>query len=279
MVFVSTEYIKPLPYNSFYIRRWLSIYAIYLDVLFLENFLLDLSCLLAVSVWRRYRVCRWRLFFAAGAGCLAGILALLYVRSFWVYLLVLFGLVNPLMILLAFPYQGKKAWLGNYLGALLCSLLLGGLIGFFRQMLPEHMTRVMLPLGCTAQICVVFFLGREKKQKQSIAEVSCMVEGEARRLLALKDTGNCLLDAVTGLPVCILSEAYIKRWGLHEEEMRRIPYETLSGKGELLIYRPTLFLIREGDSYIPQKNTLLGFGKSGLFQGKDYQMILHRNFC
>ena len=35
-----------------------------------------------------------------------------------------------------------------------------------------------------------------------------------------------------------------------------------------------------GDAVVQsQKEILLGFGKASLFQGKNYQMILHKDFC
>ena len=39
------------------------------------------------------------------------------------------------------------------------------------------------------------------------------------------------------------------------------------------------FLMKEAGKMVSQKELLLGFGKASLFQGKNYQMILHKDFC
>ena len=61
--------------------------------------------------------------------------------------------------------------------------------------------------------------------------------------------------------------------------MRLIAYETVAGQDFMEIVAADKFLMKEAGKMVSQKEILLGFGKTSLFQGKNYQMILHKDFC
>jgi hypothetical protein len=212
-------------------------------------------------------------------GSLGGSLAVCFLTNFYLYLLVVFGIINPLMLWLTYSYKNRFRWLQDYVLAMLLGLLLGGLIGGLRQILPEVCQNILLPLGCLGLCGVALYHTLQESHGKRLAEVSCMVQGEVRHFAALRDTGNCLTEGKTGLPVCIVSAEYITLWQLDESRMEVICYETLAGKGELPVFPAEHFFVKKDGTYQRQKDTLLGFGPGELFRGKDYQMILHRNYC
>lgn len=108
---------------------------------------------------------------------------------------------------------------------------------------------------------------------------SVLVQGQVKGMCALRDTGNCLRDVLTGRPVCIVSEEVQDELRIPLEELRPITYETVAGKDTLYIYPATKFYVMQKGEMEEQRDIMLGFAKKTLFQGKKYQMILHKDFC
>lgn len=260
------------------IRRWLFIYAIYVDVLILENAMLDAACLLLLGLYRDDRLPWCRILVSAFSGSVAGAFLLYALHDYGLYLF-LSCVINLGMLFFTYGRRPLSVFFRDVGICFLLCVCLGGVVGVFRQWFPEDASRLFLPLGILCAVLALVACRYAKKQRKSYVEVSCLVDGEVKHFLAFCDTGNCLRDSSTGLPVCIVSEECIKRWEIDETTLFKIPYETLAGTGELSVYRPSFFCIRRGRGFELQKETLLGFGSQELFQGKDYQMILHREYC
>lgn len=252
---------------------------IYFDVLLLENFLLDLGVLLAVGFCRGYRIPKLRLAAAALTGSLLGSLAVCLIRHFMLYLLLVAGLINPVMLWIAYGYGDRRRWARDYVLMSLWSLLLGGLVGAADALFPQTFPGLLLPGACIGLLAAVLLLSFQKKQKTYLVETACMVEKQVRQIMAWQDTGNLLRDPVSGMAVCIVSEKYLKLWALERETMIQVPYETLSGDGRIPVVPVEFFYIKRDGEFVRQPEMLLGFGPAKLFQGKEYQMILHETYC
>ena len=109
--------------------------------------------------------------------------------------------------------------------------------------------------------------------------MAILVCGHVEKMQALADTGNLLRDPISGRPVCVVSENYKEKWKIPAERMRLIAYETVAGQDFMEIVAADKFLMKEAGKMVSQKEILLGFGQASLFQGKNYQMILHKDFC
>lgn len=76
-----------------------------------------------------------------------------------------------------------------------------------------------------------------------------------------------------------MSEELRDEFCIPEEKLRPITYETVAGKDTLYIYPATKFYVMQRGEMEEQRDIMLGFAKKTLFQGKKYQMILHKEFC
>lgn len=152
-------------------------------------------------------------------------------------------------------------------------------MNFLRLMIPGQWTEVILPVSCIVSLPLVGLVLYAMKKREEYTEVSFLANGQVKTTVALKDTGNCLRDPLTGLPVCVVSAEWKKPLKLQEDELRKIPYETIGGSDEIQIYPVTRFYIKKKTEMTEQKKMLLGFGQSSMFRGKKYQMILHKDFC
>ena len=223
-------------------RRWLFIYVVYLDVLVLQNLLLDLASLLTLGIWQKKRVCWYRIFPATVVGCVFGSAMFLCVHQFCIYVAGIVLLVNPCMLWIAY---GKK----NPKECFVCYFYLTVLVSW-----------------------------RQKKRRH-LRQVAFFVCGHVEKMVALVDTGNLLQDPYSGMPVCVISEQYRDVWEIPQEKVRYVPYETVAGSALMEAVVADRFLIQEQGDMVCQKKVMIGFGKDLLFQGKNYQMILHKDFC
>ena len=245
----------------------------------MENVLLDGVSILCVGLWckKPLRLAWLGLGVMFGVG--AGTLCFLTIRNFLLYLVVLFFLVNPLMLLITYGKMSLASLAKLYGGCMAVNLLLGGMVNWMRQMLPELWYRWILPMGCAGVVIIILLLGLERRQEAGYVQVTVLVKGQVREMKALRDTGNGLRDMLTGRPVCIVSEQWREELQLKEDELRPVSYETVAGKDTLYIYPATNFFVMEKGEMKKQRDMMLGFGKETLFQGKKYQMILHKDFC
>ncbi len=255
------------------------IYAVYLDAFILENTLLDLATILAVSVWSKRPLGVKRLFLSVFFGVVGGVNCFLLIHVFWLYLALVFLVVNPVMLRLAF---GKMSMgeLGNlYLEAVAVNLVLGGTMNLLRQYFLKEQYSWIVP---TSVVCVVFLavcLLRRKAREETYVKTSVLVNGRVMTFTALRDTGNCLRDPLTGRPVCIVSCEVCQELAIPQESLRPISYETVAGKNTLYIYPVSKFYVMQKGEMVERKGMMLGFANKTLFTGKKYQMILQKEFC
>lgn len=212
---------------------------------------------------------------ATGLGCLA----YLFLHSFWGYVIFVDFLVNPLMLLLAFERTAPKALAVLYFHLLIVYAGLGGLVSLLDLYLPAEIRDFLLPLACALLFLLTVIASILQARKREQREVAILVCGHVEKMQALADTGNLLRDPISGRPVCVVSENYKEKWKIPAERMRLIAYETVAGQDSMEIVAADKFLMKEAGKMVSQKEILLGFGKASLFQGKNYQMILHKDFC
>lgn len=244
-----------------------------------ENILLDLAGFVGVSLWTKTPMKWWRVLLATLFGVAGGICCFFLIHSFWLYLGVVFLLVNPLMLLIGFGKMSAKKMGELYFTCVVLHLLLGGLLNFWEQLMPEKSYGVVLISGCLGLLGAIWILQFYMGKRDTLVEMSVILGNVVKRGIAYRDTGNCLRDSLTNLPVCIVPYSWMKEAGLSEESLRSVSLQTVSGEDSIYIYPVTHFFLREKDEMQMQKRTMIGFAKDALFCGKEYQMILHKDFC
>lgn len=260
-------------------RRWLFIYVVYLDVLVLQNLLLDLASLLTLGIWQKKRVCWYRIFPAAVVGCVFGSAMFLCVHQFCIYVMGIALLVNPCMLWIAYGKKNPKECFVCYFYLILIYWVLGGVASLLLLYLPKRMEKICLPLSCVVLCITTVLVSWRQKKRRHLRQVAFFVCGHVEKMVALVDTGNLLQDPYSGMPVCVISEQYRDVWEIPQEKVRYVPYETVAGSALMEAVVADRFLIQEQGDMVCQKKVMIGFGKDLLFQGKNYQMILHKDFC
>lgn len=159
-------------------------------------------------------------------------------------------------------------------------LLLSMAVGSLAAAAPE---RGMVTLACAAGLWLLMHLAFEKGPRLVPVEIR---EGEKKlSLTALWDTGNCLLDPISGEPVLVVGREQARELtGLSEKELED-PYETLKkrrcpglmlipyqviGKERDMLLGKRFRRVRIGKKYVSR---VVAFAPEGM-EGQEYQAIM-----
>jgi hypothetical protein len=248
--------------------------TIYLDVLWLRSFLVELSVCCFVNLWMHQNRALWRMLWMCVLAVSAEVL-LFALAGYGVYamgslmlrLLLLFVLFRPTSVGL---FVRLFCW------SFLATAATGGILMLVRERLPEPLWFPLGLLACGVQILLAVVLEERRRiADRNLHEIMLLHNNNRIRVQALYDTGNRLIDPYVHEPVHILARSEAERLGLAPEKCRLIPCATVGDSAGML----SVWTIdemewecrgkREGMRRVP-----IGIGEDELFLGKDYRLIL-----
>lgn len=283
--------------------------TIYLDVIFLVNFLADWFILLLTAMILKERICRWRLILGAlfGAGMLLPFLLypalLIGMSGVIIYIGISLGAVR-----IAFSGTQRQV-LKKWLLSTTIMISLGGVMGGFKAVMRiSTLTFLKWGIGLLIGVLLVFYLTgylrRVIQDKNQIYKIRVLHNKKEMIADVFLDTGNLLWDVLYNKPVILINERLIKQC-MGEEEIdiieeykkrgflnyekiinfegqkktyfHEIAYQSVGNpSGKLLcIIASEVRIDREN---VILKNQPIALGADVLFMGKDYQGLLH-NAC
>ncbi len=79
---------------------------------------------------------------------------------------------------------------------------------------------------------------KNEKERNSVVSVILRQENQRVKLSALIDTGNSLMEPISGKPVCVIDrEVYWELYGKEKRPFRVVPYHSIGkGKGYMEAY-------------------------------------------
>lgn len=214
-------------------------YELYVDSLFLVNFVMNLYLLLLVNQSTCRTATRLRLVLGAGVG--AGLYLIPFLCNGPVWLKLLLGLAGGTagMLFTAFRIRSIKAFLQLVTKLLLYSLLMGGTllflikrVRFFR----ESMTGIAGVLGMGAAVFLaVTRLQERHKESECVCRVTLIRGVESICVSALIDSGNSLIEPISGKPVSVIEkEAFACLWKKEPDFYRAIPFHSIGKRKGIL---------------------------------------------
>ncbi len=259
-------------------------YEIYIDSIFLINFILNLFLLTLTARTLNRTATRFRLIGGSAAGALG------YCIILWLPLpysgKILIGLipVSIGMCGITFRSRGYRNVLRETGYLFVYAFLLGGAMVFLLNRF-TFLGRAggkaagIMGVGYVCFALTDFFLRKHRERK---ADPFCRVVipcGEEEVCVnALIDTGNGLREPVTGKPVSILEEAVWERLGalMREEKLKLIPYHSVGNSHGLMKgYELASVIIVKEEQRICCEKVVVGICEGEISSGKQYQMILH----
>lgn len=253
-------------------------YEWYADIFFLEEVFRDFLMLCLAAVFLQKKLCPGRLILGAFAGGFWGVFAVIgpaFPLPVLLFLTVFF--TGSLMAVLAFQVRGIKGILKADAAFFASSAVISGgvqLLGqyFFLSSLESLAVFGFFSLGAAA-----FFkrLTEKKAIGQNRYRVILYYQGRKKEFLGLADSGNRLLEPVTGKPVSVISYKEAKDFCERMAGILYIPYRAVGTAEGMLpgILMEKMEIVHENGILTVEK-PVVAVSKEPLSVGGDFTMLL-----
>ena len=275
-------------------------YEVFLDVLFVMNFLMDYFLLRLTCRLIHSSATLWRSLLGALIGAVGICLIALWPGSRILNTILVHVVINTLMVRFGCNLKTVREILKGVLILYICSFLLAGMMLFLQSRMEMREIKMVLLAGSISYLFLAAGIRvyTRKEKKENCTYQVCLYEGDkSREGKALLDTGNGLTDPVSGKPVNVIRREMLN--GLladtildsleHFSEKcpdedfgnlspHFVPFATLGCTGGLLVAITIDYLSLE----IQGKNKIIfrpvvAFSDEGAVFPENYQMILHPN--
>lgn len=214
-------------------------YELYVDSLFLVNFIMNLYLLLLVNQSTCRTATRQRLVLGAAVGAGLYLSTFLCSGPVWVRLLLGFAGGTAAMVFTAFRIRSVRAFLQIVTKLLLYSLLMGGALLFLIRrvkLFRDSMTGIAGVLGMGAAVFfLVTWLQERHREQECLCRVTLIRGAESICVFALIDSGNSLTEPISGKPVSVIEkEVFNCLWKKGPELYRAIPFHSIGKKRGIL---------------------------------------------
>ncbi len=253
-------------------------YELYIDVFFLENFMLDSLLLLLVSRILTGERAYGRILFGGAVGSLMTCLVIVAPFAPVVRMILYHTAVSSVMLFAGVRIKGPAQFVKAFLMLYVSAVAVGGFMQLFRP----YMRYVSLFYAAAAVSGYLFMkvwklLSHLRRNTDSVVSVTIYTDKGECRAKALIDTGNCLRDCVTGDPVNIIDPGCVSGLsGYHDTDrgVRLIPYKCVGGESLMKVFRARRMCVHmEEDRWI--ERPLLGIGEEILSDDREYEVILN----
>lgn len=253
-------------------------YELYIDVLFLVNFMMDSLLLLSVDQVLKCPTTHGRIFLggAVGSGLTCVVIAMPVPGV--IKLILFHTTVNTIMIKTGLRVKGKREF-GKAFGLLyIASFLFGGILQALHPYVRVGSLYFAAAVGCYYFIRGIWkFLIRLKSLQEKICEITLYTSAGERKIKALIDTGNALEDNVSKEPVSVVDKA-LARSILTDEDMKNgfhyIPYRTVGKESIMPVFRIRKMCIHLKEEKWIEK-PVIGVCEEHVSEQEEYQMILN----
>lgn len=253
-------------------------YELYIDLLFLENFVMDTLLLFAVRTVLKFPVNAGRIFLGGAVGSALTCLVIMLPVSPLLKYLMFCTAVSAVMLKTGTGVSRTAEFLHAYIVLYVCGILMGGILTACRPYIRNMSLYFMIAAGSCYSIRIFWrFFCCLKEENRKICTVTLYEKGKTYRLRALLDTGNLLEDEISGEPVCVLECRLAERVvGKPEnaESFHYIPYRTVEGEGVMQVFRiekMCMHLEKERWIICP----VIGVGRDKLSARGEFEMIIN----
>ena len=261
-------------------------YKLYIDSVFMMQLVLNLYLLSLAGKVLRCTATHVRLWLGAFLGALL-ICMILILPIGSVSARILLGAVPVSMGMMYVTFRIKLRLLFR------SSLVMAGCGFFIGNIMIWILNRFRIPVNRPTGMAGTLFLGylgyvvcaflvrrlqRRQEQTERTVKIPVPDTGEKVQVMALIDTGNHLVEPVSGAPVCIISQKLADRLQpcLVPEKYHVIPYTSVGKKrGILPGYEIPILYIEEPYQELRKENVMIAVCNTGISPDSPYQMILH----
>ncbi len=256
-------------------------YELYVDVLFLVNFMMDYLLLLLVKKMLKCTATRGNILLGAAIGSFLTCVVVILPIPYAILKFVMFHMiVNTFMIRAGLKIKNMREFAKAYIMLYVGGFLLGGVLQALQQYVRVGSLFFAIAIG---GYHIVSKLWDFIASVQRINHYHCKVDlylGENRcQITGIIDTGNGLRDPISNQPVSILDKAVARQFlgNVKMSQVRYIPYHSIGKKeGVLLALKIDQMCIHREEAYWV-KEPLIGVSEEMVSAEGEYQMILNPN--
>lgn len=253
-------------------------YELYIDVLFLVNFMMDSLLLLSVNQMLKCPTTHGRIFLGGAIGSVLTCAVIAMPVPGGIKFILFHTAVNTIMIKTGLRVKGKKQFWKAFGLLYIASFLFGGILQALRPYVRTG------SLFFAAAVCCYYlmrgiwkFLVRLKELQKKICEITLYTSTGEQKVKALIDTGNALNDNLSKEPVSVVDKALAKSI-LSDEDVKNgfhyIPYRTVGKESVMPVFRIKKMCIHlEEEKWIDRP--FIGVCKERVSEQEEYQMILN----
>ena len=212
--------------------------TIYADVVFLENFIVDLVLLRLASESMYLHIKQIRLVLSALFGGVYALILSIMTDNEMIRLVANF-LCLVVLCIVALGKRRITVYIRFYISMYVFSFLLCGCVA----MIPPGNVYVESVMMLAVLLLFVGFVRRVPERcvlNSSERRINSRIEISERalKLSLVCDSGNFLVDPYTKLPVIIVNEQMISNESLKKLSVRPVPFNTVSGAGIIWVITP-----------------------------------------
>lgn len=214
-------------------------YELYVDSLLLINFVMNLYLLILVKRSSLCTATPGRLIGGAAFGAVAYFLPFILPGPAWFKLILGMVLGTAGMICIAFWVVSVRSFFRILEKMLIYSFFLGGMLLFLIRSIPalgNGLTNIfsIMGIGGAGFLFLTRFL-KDKKKNHSLCRATLIRKGDKMTVAALMDSGNSLIEPISGKPVSIIEKNIFQSlWKEEVSGYRAIPYHSIGKKRGIL---------------------------------------------
>ena len=205
--------------------------TIYLDLLFLLNFIYDLLLLITVSVTLKRNTRFKRILLGSFFGAISTFIILIPLNKY--LLLILKILTSVIMLIITYSFKNIKYFFNNLLYLYMTSVILAGFLYFLKLEFNNLSYLISLSI---APLILYLYINEQKKLKEIVNYYKkVIVTFKNNKTLSLNgfiDSGNKLKDPITGKYIILVNKKTLK--GIYNiRSPMYVPIKTINKKSLL----------------------------------------------
>ncbi len=256
-------------------------YELYVDVLFLVNFMMDYILLLIVRKMLSCSATHGSVCLGAAVGSLfTCIVVILPIPYTFVKFVLFHMLVNTCMIRVGLKIKTIPSFVKAMIMLYIGGFLLGGIMEYFSQYVRMGSLFLLVAiLGYYMVLGIWKFISYLQRWNQNHCKVDLYLKDKKYQVRGLIDTGNGLRDPISNQPVSVLETKIAKKIleEKAEKNFRYVPYRTIGkSEGVLPVFRVDRMCVhRDTDYWI--ETPLIAISEEEISAEGEYEMILNPN--
>ncbi len=257
------------------------VYELYVDVLFLVNFMMDYLLLLLVKKMLKCTATHGSVCLGAVLGAFMTCVVVVIPIPYAVIKFIMFHcVINTFMIRVGLKIKDLKNFVKAYVLLYIGGFLLGGVMESLYQYVRVGSLFFAIAIAGYYVVSKIWdYIASLHRLNQYRCEVELFLGDKMCIVKGIIDTGNGLCDPVTNQPVSILDEAVIQQYFAEEKplQIRYVPYHSIGKREGVLpaIKIDRMCIYAEKECWISQP--LIGVSKERISAKGEYEMILNPN--